>query len=51
MSRPRPRDINGASPDQYQHLGNCPPTPPQTQQQSMDNNVIKYVFIVHRGVR
>ena len=43
--------IDGASPDQYQHLGNCPPTPPLTQQQSIDNNVIKYVFIVHRGVR
>ena len=26
-------------PDQYQYLGNCPPTPPLTQQQSIDNNV------------
>ena len=24
--------------DQYQYLGNCPPTPPLTQQQSIDNN-------------
>ena len=23
--------------DQYQYLGNCPPTPPPTQQQSIDN--------------
>ena len=23
--------------DQYQYLGNCPPTPPRTQQQSIDN--------------
>ena len=23
--------------DQYQYLGNCPPTPPLTQQQSIDN--------------
>ena len=27
--------------DQYQYLGNCPPTPPQTQQQSIDNKLIK----------
>ena len=26
-------------PDQYQYLGNCPPTPPLTQQQSIDNNL------------
>ena len=25
--------------DQYQYLGNCPPTPPLTQQQSIDNNL------------
>ena len=25
--------------DQYQYLGNCPPTPPLTQQQSVDNNL------------
>ena len=24
--------------DQYQYLGNCPPTPPLTQQQSIDKN-------------
>ena len=24
--------------DQYQYLGNCPPTPPLTQQQSIDDN-------------
>ena len=23
--------------DQYQYLGNCPPTPPLTQQQSIDD--------------
>ena len=23
----------------YQYLGNCPPTPPLTQQQSIDNNL------------
>ena len=23
--------------DQYQYLGNCPPTPPLTQQESIDN--------------
>ena len=23
--------------DQYQYLGNCPPTPPLTQQQLIDN--------------
>ena len=23
--------------DQYQYLGNCPPTPPLTQHQSIDN--------------
>ena len=27
------------SQDQYQYLGNCPPTPPLTQQQSIDNNL------------
>ena len=26
-------------PDQYQYLGNCPPTPPLTQQQSIDNKL------------
>ena len=25
--------------DQYQYLGNCPPTPPLTQQQSIDSNL------------
>ena len=25
--------------DQYQYLGNCPPTPPFTQQQSVDNKL------------
>ena len=25
--------------DQCQYLGNCPPTPPLTQQQSIDNNL------------
>ena len=25
--------------DQYQYLGNRPPTPPLTQQQSIDNNL------------
>ena len=25
--------------DQYQYLGNCPPTPPLTQQQSTDNKL------------
>ena len=25
--------------DQYQYLGNCPPTPPLTQQQSIDNRL------------
>ena len=27
------------SQDQYQYLGNYPPTPPLTQQQSIDNNL------------
>ena len=26
-------------PDQHQYLGNCPPTPPLTQQQSIDNKL------------
>ena len=26
------------SPDQYQYLGNCPPTPPLTQQQNPIDN-------------
>ena len=26
-------------PGQYQYLGNCPPTPPLTQQQSIDNKL------------
>ena len=26
-------------PGQYQYLGNCPSTPPLTQQQSIDNNL------------
>ena len=26
-------------PDQYQYLGNCPPTPPLTQQQSINNKL------------
>ena len=25
--------------DQYRYLGNCPPTPPLTQQQSIDNKL------------
>ena len=25
--------------DQYQYLGNCPPTPPLTQQESIDNKL------------
>ena len=25
--------------DQYQYLGNCPPTPPLIQQQSIDNKL------------
>ena len=25
--------------DQYLYLGNCPPTPPLTQQQSIDNKL------------
>ena len=25
--------------DQYQYLGNCPPTPPLTKQQSIDNKL------------
>ena len=25
--------------DQYQYLGNCPPTPPLNQQQSIDNKL------------
>ena len=25
--------------DQYQYLGNCPPTPPLTQQQSIDKKL------------
>ena len=25
--------------DQYQYLGNCPPTPPLSQQQSTDNKL------------
>ena len=25
--------------DQYHYLGNCPPTPPLTQQQSIDNKL------------
>ena len=25
--------------DQYQYLGNCPPTPPLTHQQSIDNKL------------
>ena len=27
------------SPDQYQYLGICPPTPPLTQQQPIDNKL------------
>ena len=26
--------------DQYQYLGSCPPTPPLTQQQSIDNKLL-----------
>ena len=25
--------------DEYPYLGNCPPTPPLTQQQSIENNL------------
>ena len=25
--------------NQYQYLGNCPPTPPLNEQQSIDNNL------------
>ena len=32
--------------DQYQHLDNCPPTPPLTQQQSIDN---KFRLMLVRG--
>ena len=31
--------ITKVSTDQYQYLGNCPPTPPLTQQQSIDNKL------------
>ena len=33
----RERRIGGS--DQYQYLGNCPPAPPLTQQQSIDNKL------------
>ena len=32
-------DIARSYVDQYQYLGNCPPTPPLTQQQSTDNKL------------
>ena len=32
-------DLNMKKWDQYQYLGNCPPTPPLTQQQSINNNL------------
>ena len=32
-------DLNMKKWDQYQYLGNCPPTPPLTQQQSIDNKL------------
>ena len=31
--------VSVASRDQYQYLGNCPPTLPLTQQQSIDNKL------------
>ena len=31
--------VSVASRDQYQYLGNYPPTPPLTQQQSIDNKL------------
>ena len=31
--------------DQYQYLSNCPPTPPLTQQQSIDNNIDPSFFL------
>ena len=31
--------VSVASRDQYQYLGNCPPTPPLTQKQSIDNKL------------
>ena len=31
------RQTGKVNSDQYQYLGNCPPTPPLTQQQSIDN--------------
>ena len=31
--------ITKVSTDQYQYLGNRPPTPPLTQQQSIDNEL------------
>ena len=43
MKQPRNAPNIGTSParvsDQYQYLGNCPPTPPLTQQQSIDNKL------------
>ena len=32
--------------DQYQYLGNCPPTSPLTQQQSIDNNLGLMLLII-----
>ena len=32
-------DIYGTKRDQYQYLGNYPPTPPLTQQLSIDNKL------------
>ena len=36
-NEPAPMFINIKFLDQYQYLGNCPPTPSLTQQQSIDN--------------
>ena len=33
------RRIEAEQLDQYQYLGNCPPAPPLTQQQSIDNKL------------
>ena len=33
-----PTEYKGKA-DQYQYLGNCPPTPPLTEQQSIDDKL------------
>ena len=35
----QPALLSKGTKDQYQYLGNCPPTPPITQQQSTDNKL------------